>query len=93
MEVSGSLMSFFMRSMNSLFQMKSSEVRGSSSPPQYLRSLVVVGGPPYSPGATPVDHFTGFFLGSRILVCLGSGTAGGVAESGEMGVAVEVTDG
>lgn len=84
-------MSFFMRSMNSLFQMKSSEVSGSSSPPQYFRSLVVVGGPPYSPGATPVDHFMGFFLGNRILVCLGSGT-GGVAESGEMGVAVEVTE-
>lgn len=46
---------------------------GSSfSPPQYLRSLVVVGGPPYSPGATPVDHFMGFLFGSRTFVgCCG----------------------
>jgi hypothetical protein len=34
---------------------------------------VVVGGPPYSPGAIPVDHFNGFFLGSITLVCLGEG--------------------
>jgi len=63
-----------MRGMKSLFQIKSSEVKGSSpSPPQYLRSFVVVGGPPYSPGAIPVDHFNGFFLGSITLVCLGEG--------------------
>lgn len=53
----------FIRPMNSLFHMKSVEVRGSSSPPQYFRTFVVRGGPPYSPGATPVDHFWGFPLG------------------------------
>lgn len=86
----GSWTSFFIRSMKSLFHIKSSEVRGSSSPPQYFLSLVVVGGPPYSPGATPVDHFNGFFFGSIILVCLGCG--GGSAESWDMGVDAAVTD-
>lgn len=81
-----------MRPMKSLFQINSSEVKGSSfSPPQNLRSLVVVGGPPYSPGATPVDHFIGFFFGSKTFVCLGLGTDG-VEESGEIGAVVEVTE-
>lgn len=58
--------------------MRSEEVIGSSfSTPQYLRGLEVVGGPPYSPGATPVDHLRGFLLGSRILV---GGRVGGVAD-------------
>lgn len=89
---SGSSINLFMRPMNSLFQINSSEVKGSSfSPPQYLRSLVVVGGPPYSPGATPVDHFNGFFFGRIILLCLGQGI-GGVEESGENGAVADVTD-
>lgn len=40
----------------------------SPGPPQDFLSLVVNGGPPYSPGAIPVDHFSGFFLGNIILV-------------------------
>lgn len=44
-----------------------------------------------------MDHFWGFFLGSRILLSLGSGTGWPAdededEESGEMGVAVEVTE-
>lgn len=42
----------------------------SPGPPQDFLSLVVNGGPPYSPGAVPVDHFSGFFLGKIILVGL-----------------------
>lgn len=75
--------------MKSLFQIKSLEVMGSSfSPPQYFRSFVVVGGPPYSPGATPVDHFSGFLFGRMILVGRGlregSRGIGGVVEVAEM---------
>lgn len=70
-----------MRGMKSLFQINSSEVKGSSfSPPQNFRSFVVVGGPPYSPAATPVDHFIGFFFGSKILVGLVFGTDDDVDE-------------
>lgn len=42
-----------------------------------------------------MDHFSGFFLGRMILVCLGSGTVtddGGVAESFEMGVDTAFTE-
>lgn len=39
-----------------------------------------------------MDHFWGFFLGSRTLVSRGSGTGWLADESGEMGVAVDVTD-
>lgn len=49
----------------------------------------MVGGPPYSPGATPVDHFIGFLCGSMIFVrCLigffaDDGGGGGDADIGE----------
>lgn len=48
----------------------------------------MIGGPPYSPGETPVDHFSGFLLGRITLVCLGSGNGGVIEESWEMGVDV-----
>lgn len=60
----------------------------------------MVGGPPYSPGATPVDHFKGFFLGSKILVGLRLGGDAGCADDGGglveescgTGVAVELME-
>ena len=54
-------------------------------------TLVVVGGPPYSPGAIPVDHFMGFFLGRITLVCFGSGKGAELGDSGEVGVAAHST--
>lgn len=38
-----------------------------------------------------MDHFSGFLLGRRILLCLGSGIGEGIGDSGEVGVAAEVT--
>lgn len=73
----------------------------SPGPPQYFLSLVVNGGPPYSPGAVPVDHFSGFFLGKIILVgglvVLDAGIALVVAEevkesSDDIDLAVQVID-
>jgi len=52
-----------------------------------ISTLVVVEGPPYSPGAIPVNHFMGFFLGRITLVCLGSGKGAELGDSGEVGVA------
>lgn len=86
--------------MKSLFHIKSSEASGSSLlPPQYFLSLEVVGGPPHSPGSTPVDHFRGFFLGSNILVGIWVWEADccdvddePFSESCGKGVAEEVTD-
>lgn len=72
--------------------MRSEEVIGSSlGPPQYFRSLEVVGGPPYSPEAMPVDHFIGFLFGSMIFVCSLIGFfADGIRGSWYIGAAAEM---
>lgn len=65
----------------------------SPGPPQDFLSLVVNGGPPYSPGAIPVDHFSGFFLGNIILVGIVLDIGIVVDESSEdIDLAVQVID-
>lgn len=43
---------------------------------KYLLRPDVVGGPPYSPGAVPVDHLRGFFFGRMTLVPRLGGASG-----------------